>query len=328
MSVEDDVSLLDIKRCVLCASCVSDEGGTATCRNASCYFTLTAEACESQLSAYAKDGSMKFCYACGCEVKSDENFLFCDSCCDSIKFDVFSKEELFLISANDVKYCVLCASAMETRPNAKMYCSRRKCRFAIMDVSSQMVTDSLQEFSSKGNIRFCYACGSNTYDDGKYNVCTNDHCSSAKLPGSCVNKDVASGSKSPTPNSKKLTPSAKAEVISEASDVKSIGDLSSTGNWNTAVKQDTNQIQVTTTRISSAAHQTKKAIHVRRSSAGKAVSSGPSKGKVAEYGETGSLNHRREPEVLNALEELNVGGRTVEDKSGIIYCVHMYTVYA
>eukprot|EP00731_Ephydatia_muelleri_P017206 Em0010g304a len=298
MSVEDDVSLLDIKRCVLCASCVSDEGGTATCRNASCYFTLTAEACESQLSAYAKDGSMKFCYACGCEVKSDENFLFCDSCSDSIKFDVFSKEE-FLISASDVKYCVLCASAMET--NLMRRCTAR------------------EENADSPLWMFCYACGSNTYDDGKYNVCTNDHCSSAKLPGSCVNKGVTCGSKSPTPNSNKLTPSAKAEVISEASDVKSIGDPSSTGNGNTAVKQDTNQIQVTTTRISSAAHQTKKAIHVWESSAGKAVSSGPSKGKVAEYGETGRLNHRREPEVLNALEELNVGGRTVEDKSVFSY---------
>ena len=181
MSTDEDISLQDIQRCVRCSSAVLS---VVMCRNTACPFSVTAHEC--QLYAYAKNGSMKFCYACGGTMETrEDSHMVCNKCTDTIKFKEATKKlnvKLIYIdiSANDVKHCVVCAGAMETKSSGKMYCSKQKCKFRLMDTDSKMVTKTLQECSAKGKVKFCYGCGCSVMEEGK---CTRESCSTtARLP--------------------------------------------------------------------------------------------------------------------------------------------------
>ena len=89
----ENVSLMNVKYCVTCGGEISR---VVRCQNTSCDLLLSAEGCKSQLYAYAENGSMKFCYVCGCEMESEDDLIFCScsTCSDSTKFRVTSKEQL------------------------------------------------------------------------------------------------------------------------------------------------------------------------------------------------------------------------------------------
>ena len=255
MSEEDVVSLRDIKHCLLCGNRLLDENTTVECEDVTCHLKLTAEECESQLFAYVKNGSMKFCYACGGEMECMDNVLICGSCTDSIKFDVFSKKEL-IISASEVKHCVLCASVVETKSNGKMYCSRARCKFRILNLDSQDVTKRLTEYSENGKIKHCYTCGSSASDDGKYNMCTNEDCNSARLPSE-VKTGTSDDKNLVVSNDTKLALTTKPTAIPEASDSKMRSSYlaRSAGNGNTNAQIETNQTQVVSANATGARTQ-------------------------------------------------------------------------
>ena len=87
------VSWLNIKCCVICRGEISQ---VVKCQNTSCDLRVSAEGCKSQLYAYAENGSIKFCYACGGDMDIEDDHIVCssDTCSDSIKFHVTNKEQL------------------------------------------------------------------------------------------------------------------------------------------------------------------------------------------------------------------------------------------
>lgn len=243
MSTED-VTLHDLKCCVLCGTQLSGNGSTSRCENKSCAFQVTARGCESQMSAYAQSGSMKYCYACGKELESDDNILACPFCSDSVTFDVTPSEDE-IIEASEVKNCPFCGSPMETKPSGKMYCSKSRCKFRIMDIESQQVTKALQGYSDKGKVKFCYACGSSTSDDGEYTSCTNEDCSSLRLPArSREEKAVMSNRRTATAPEDKLLPSTTPGAFPEKNNVKP--NATTSGSSNDKCLPQMNKTQVST----------------------------------------------------------------------------------
>ena len=178
MSEGESVALPDIKHCVVCSSEVSLEKDEVKCLDILCgKFTVAADRCKSQLNSYAKNGSMNFCYACGSDMKSEEDFIVCGDCKDPIKYSVPSR---LMISIGDVKCCVMCGEATEKKGSASLQCSSKaKCKFRITGADSLKVTETLQEYSRRDMIKFCYACGSSTYRNGECIICTREDCSSA-----------------------------------------------------------------------------------------------------------------------------------------------------
>ena len=188
MFEQENVSLGDIKRCIICNNQVSC---TVICQNSdSCNFKIITEDCKSQLCAYANNSTMKFCYTCGVEVEREDDLIVCGSstCSDPIKFKVPSK---VLIAAKDVKHCVLCAGVMETKSSGKMYCSSAKCKFRIANTDNEKVTNNLQDYSINGKMKFCYTCGCSIRVEGRYTVCSSHECGSARLESISSDKQPA-----------------------------------------------------------------------------------------------------------------------------------------
>ena len=176
MSEENPLSLSLVKRCVICngETCIDEE--IVRC-SSGCAFALIDTA---ELTSYARNGSMKYCYQCGSEMVRGEDFIVCDNCSDSEQFCTSD-----IISVKDVKHCVLCSSKLKPA-GTKLFCSngKQKCKFRLAAEDDQTVTENLQECAKKGKVKYCYGCGADTIDASDYTTCSKEDCTSVKLPAS------------------------------------------------------------------------------------------------------------------------------------------------
>ena len=177
MSAAQSVYFGNIKYCIICGkTAVVQEGAISCCSK---FILSEKDECGALLSSYARDGLMKFCYMCGNDMAVAKNITFCENCEDTLNFDVPPK--ILQIQLSDIQYCPLCANQVCHDDNKTVIC-QRGCTFRIVLKETQSAMSRLTEYATKGKVRYCYSCGSETKSETLPVVCSKNNCGSILGP--------------------------------------------------------------------------------------------------------------------------------------------------
>ena len=178
MSATRTVAFSKVKHCILCSEDTVAKGEMVSC--CACQFEMNeSDDCALKMNQYAKMDLMKFCYACGGVIFVDNDCVYCDTCLDTIKFDLPTSAPV--ISVKDILHCVLCGKQLTISGN-RLRCAK-ECNFRVNASNDQVVSACLKEYAKLGKVAYCYACGFNIKSDvGDFIMCSNVDCSSCRLP--------------------------------------------------------------------------------------------------------------------------------------------------